>query len=190
MQAQDGVQARKTGRYQFRAAGEAREKMRLHKTGRDPDIGLYPVASQPYRNLVAVHALPGKRITVPRVMVDHPDRADDLLTEELHQLGLGAPTVSAGRDDDRDVIEIDEAVEFRQQHRDHQPARLWPGNVTGGDRHRLARTDTIPQRCTGHRSPERTAQSGGRIGRLRPVQDRLHDGAAAASTSMSKTPSP
>ena len=107
---------------------------------------------------------PGQLVLIASVVIDDPDRVDDLVAEHLAELGVTVATMGAGGHEHHHVVEVHHAIELGQDGRDHQVPRLWPGAVTGRDRHGLATLNALAQRWSSHGFTHRAAQDRGRIG--------------------------
>jgi len=138
--------------------------VRLDEAGGQPDVGVHPLLVQPHRHAVAEGAHPAVRVARPGVVVDDPHGVDDLVAEHRPQLRLGVGPVGAGGHEHHDVVEVDQAVELLQQHRDHLLAGLGAGAVAGGDRDRLPGPESLAQRRPGDRLAQRPAQLGADVG--------------------------
>ena len=116
-------------------------------------------------HVVAEPADPRQRGVVAGVVVDDPDRVDDLVAEHRAQLRRRVAAVGAGRDEEHDVVEGDDAVELVEDRGDHDVARLRARDVTDADRDRLAAPDELAQRPAGERVAQRAHDLGGRVRR-------------------------
>jgi len=173
--AHHGFQPRDAGHDSFGTAAEAGEEVGLDEAGGDAQVGLHPLRVEPDGDAVAVLAHPGERRAVARVVVDDADAVVDLVAEHAAQLLLGVAAVRPRRHEDRDVVEVDDAVELLEHGGDHEVARLGPGAVAHRDGDRLARLGDLAQRRAGDRLAHRGVQRRHRVGgglRVHGLHDR------------------
>ena len=176
VQRQHGVQPGQPGRDELRPAAEAGEEVRLDEAGRDPHVGLDPVAVEPDRDAVAVLAEPDRASrVVAGVVVDDPHacrrpRRRASRRSSASVLPRWVPVATRITTSSRS----DDAVELRRA-----PPGSSGGAAAAGCR-RTSRSRPSARACassrsggpaTGSRSAARSAASG----RRRPRVDGLHD---------------
>ena len=76
-------------------------------------------------------------------MIDNTHAVDDVVPEHLPQLGVGVLAMGAGRDENDDVLEADDAVELLEQRGYDNTSRLRACAVAHRDRDCLPRPDAI-----------------------------------------------
>ena len=146
----------------LRSAAEAGEEVRFHESGRDPDVGIHPLAGEEDGH-VADHPEVDETRIVAGVVIDDTPRAQDLVTQHLPPLVGGRRPMGPGRDEDDHVLRPDDAVDGLHDRLEHHGARLGAGDVADRDRDTLSASDDVAQGRTSDRLPDGRREDGPRI---------------------------
>ena len=149
---QNRFQTGEPGRHHLRSPGKAREEMRFHEAGGDPDIGFQEAAVEQHGNAIFRVRQAGEFLSVPAVVVHDLARREQFAAEHGLQFRARGGPVGAGGDQQRHPLGRGRnLLENGPQHGD---PGLRPGRIAHRNRHRRALRHPLGERRAGVRRPQ------------------------------------